>query len=74
MASFNMSFRDKRGFNLGFGEVQRVSSDDYNACYNKPRINGVELVGDKSSHDIKVQDEMNVATVAEIEAILYLDV
>lgn len=39
---------------------------------NKPRINNVELVGNKTSHDIKVQDEMDDLSVQEIEKILYL--
>ena len=29
---------------------------NYNALTNKPKINGVTLIGDKSSKDIKVQD------------------
>lgn len=40
---------------------------------NKPSINGVILIGDKTSKDIKVQDIMDAATIAEIEKILYLD-
>ena len=45
--------------------------DDYNELKNKPRINGVELVGDLSSHDIHVQHEMDEITNEEIHQIIY---
>lgn len=51
-----------------------VASTNYNDLINKPQINGVTLIGNKTSQEIHVQDHMDAATVAEIEAILYLNV
>lgn len=48
-------------------------TNNYNSLSNKPQINGVTLVGNKTSKDIKVQDEMDVLSVQEIEKILYLN-
>ena len=40
--------------NLGakFGNTQIVSTDDYEKLYNKPSINEVELVGNKSFEEL----------------------
>lgn len=46
---------------------------DYEQLTNKPKINGVELSGDRSSTDIHVQHEMDALSVQEIEKILYLN-
>lgn len=46
---------------------------DYPSLANKPKINGVVVLGDKEGADYRLQDKMAVATIAEIEAILYLD-
>lgn len=40
---------------------------------NRPQINDVELVGNKTSSQLKLQDHMDAMTVQEIEKILYLD-
>lgn len=44
---------------------------DYNKSFNKPRINGVELIGDKNSSEIHVQHEMDEITNQEIDNIIY---
>lgn len=54
-----------------FGDVQRVSTDDYDKLYNKPKINSVELVGDKSSFELKLQGFMNEVTPQDIDDIIY---
>ena len=51
--------------------VVPIEDRDYNKFYNKPCINGVELIGDRTSHEIKVQDEMDEITPQEIDNILY---
>lgn len=43
-----------------------VSVDDYNRLYNKPSIEGVELVGDKSFEELNLQTLTNT----ELENIL----
>lgn len=45
-----------------------VSVDDYNRLYNKPSIEGVELVGDKSFEELNLQTLTNT----ELENILTL--
>lgn len=47
---------------------------DYNRLINQPRVNDEVLEGNKTSHDLHLQDEMECATVQEIESILYLDI
>ena len=44
---------------------------DYNKSFNKPQINGVELIGDKSSAEIHVQHEMDRITEQKIDDIIY---
>lgn len=39
---------------------------------NRPSINGTELIGNKTSKQLKLQDEMNALSVTDIEKILYL--
>lgn len=48
-------------------------TSDYEMLAHKPKINGETVIGEKISNDYKLQDKMDVATIAEIEAILYLD-
>lgn len=44
---------------------------DYNKFYNKPQINGVELVGNRLSKEIHVQHEMDRITEQGIDEIIY---
>lgn len=45
-------------------------TNNYNNLNNKPRINNVELVGNKTSKDLKLQNEMESLTNMDIEEIL----
>lgn len=54
---FNADFTDGGQMDACFGDVQRVSTQDYNDLYNKPRINGVELIGDKSTEDLHIEGD-----------------
>ncbi|KGM08535.1 MULTISPECIES: hypothetical protein [Bacteria] len=47
-------------------EINYVSNDDYEKLMNKPQINDVELVGNKSSRDIGIFDLSN----AEIDRLV----
>lgn len=44
---------------------------DYNKSFNKPQINGVELIGNKVSEEIHVQHEMDEVTPQDIDNIIY---
>ena len=48
-------------------------SANYTALTHKPKINSVELVGDKSASDLNLQSKMDALTTQEIEQILYTD-
>lgn len=55
--------------------VEIDSSDmdtNYNHLSNKPKINGITLMGDKEDTELNLQRKMNAASVQEIETILYL--
>lgn len=51
--------------------VTPIEDKDYNKFYNKPQINGVELIGNKLSKEIHVQHEMDEITNQEIDQIIY---
>ena len=39
-------------FSPDFGEIQTIHDMNYNNLFNKPSINGVELVGNKTGEDL----------------------
>lgn len=53
--SFDVEFSKKKGFEVG-GMRERVVTveKDYEELINKPRIEGIELVGDKSFEDLSL--------------------
>lgn len=56
-----------------FSEVTVVGgTNDYEKLKNKPQINGVTLIDNKKSKDLKLQDEMNRLTNSDILSILNL--
>lgn len=48
-----------------------IGCQDYERLQNLPRINGVELIGDRSSSEIHVQHEMDRITEQQIDNIIY---
>lgn len=56
--------------NMELSSVGGSSSiSDYNSIENKPKINGITLIGDKSSEDLNI-DTVSM-TNSDIEAILF---
>ena len=51
-------------------EGQVPGTTNYNLLTNKPQINEVTLIGNKSSEDLHLQDEMDYLTNMEIEELL----
>ena len=43
-----------QSFGINFGQVQRISVNDYEELRNKPSINGVELVGDQTTESLNI--------------------
>ncbi len=52
-----------------FEEGATGGTDNYNYLNNKPKINNVELKDNKTSKDLKLQDEMKRITNSDIENI-----
>lgn len=50
-----------------FEEGVTGGTDNYNYLNNKPKINNVELKDNKTSKDLKLQDEMKEFTNIELE-------
>ena len=57
---------------LFIGNAVPVPVKDYNQLYNRPRINGVELVGDQSTDDLHLTHPRPL-TNEEIAALLTMD-
>ena len=55
-STFRANMNSDEGMNTSFGEVHniRVVDNDYEILNNKPSINGVELIGNKTSEDLKI--------------------
>lgn len=49
---------------------QTVGTTDYNRLINKPSINAVELIGNKTSDELYLQDKMDTLTNNDIEELL----
>lgn len=71
--NFHAEFTENEGLVANFGEVQLVHTDDYEKLYNQPYMNDRKIIGKKTGADYGLQDKMDRATTAEIEAILYID-
>ncbi len=50
-------------------ENQAAYAIDYEKAINKPKINEKELIGNLTSEDLRLQDEMHELTNLEIEKI-----
>lgn len=70
--NLNISFKEKSMRATGFGEVIRVSSteNDYNKLENKPSINEVVLIGNRTSDELNLQDHMDAISNSELAALL----
>lgn len=67
--SMAATFSEDATMGATFGEIQRVSTSNYEELSNKPSIENVVLIGNKTINQIGV----GTATISEIESILYLD-
>lgn len=55
---------------ITFEEDAKVGTNNYEKLLNKPKINNIELIGNKKSKDLKIQDEMEVLSNLEIEKMI----
>lgn len=58
-------------FDFETGEYTTVGTYDYNELFNHPHINGVEVIGEKTGTDYKLQNKMNEITPQEIDDIIF---
>lgn len=56
---------------ITLGMAEGYCNTDYNPLTNKPQINGVILIGNRTSADIHVQHEMDEITPQQIDNIIY---
>lgn len=68
--NISLGLPQSTGIDLSVGSGSGGTSN-YEMLNNKPRINGVELVGNKSSEDILVQALMSEVTPQDIDKIIY---
>ena len=56
-AEFNTDFSQDTPMNVDLGEVFYIQAleGDYNSLENKPKINGIPLVGNKTTDDLKIK-------------------
>ena len=60
-------------FHTGFDSLQVITTGrDYNALSNKPSINEIVLIGNKTSDQLGLQEEMDVISNTDIEDLLNL--
>ena len=50
--TFTADFLDEEELVVSFGEITKVNTGNYNDLFNKPSINEVELVGNKSFEEL----------------------
>lgn len=68
--SFNLE-DESLSFDLDSQYGGSGGTSNYNSLTNKPKINGVTVIGDKTSSDYFLQDLMNDITEQEIDNILF---
>ena len=56
---------------LNAPKVIQSATSDYNKVINKPMINDVELVGNKTGKQLGLQETLEMADTSDIDTILY---
>lgn len=69
MTDFKAKFNSDANFHAKFGNTQVIETGDYERLGNKPSIEDIELVGNKTFKQLG----MEALSVQDIEKILYLD-
>lgn len=70
--AFDIDFTElEETFDIEFdSEVIPISTNDYNYLLNKPSINSVTLIENKTSSDLGLQDAMDYITNTELAILL----
>ena len=65
---FQASFSDSgTEVSADFGEVIKVSTSNYEELFNKPKINTVEVKGDKTGSDYNLQNKLKAGSGIKLE-------
>ena len=65
-----LGFEEEKSLSVGFGDHIEVAVNDYEPLKNKPQINNIELIGNKSSEELNLQDLMDSISNVELARIL----
>lgn len=66
----NLNINAKNPVNIDIDKTKGGTSN-YDALTNKPQINDVTLIGNKTSKQLGLQDELDMADEHDIDDILY---
>lgn len=64
---------EEGGGTLSVSLEEGGGTKDYRYLANKPMINSVELIGDKSGSDLNLQDKMDRVTEHDIDIMMFGD-
>lgn len=65
----NMEIQNEKDINLSLGESKGTTN--YVALSNKPQINDVTLIGNKTSKELHLEHELDVITPQEIDTMIF---
>lgn len=66
-----ISLKQDNPLKANFGDVQMIHTDNYEDLFNKPSINDVTLIGNKTSDELRLQSRMQTVSESEIDDIIY---
>lgn len=69
--SMNIDFASSETLNIDIDQSRSGYTTNYNVLANKPQINNIELIGNKSSKQLGLQDTLDMAEKHDIDDILY---
>ena len=67
--SIDMTIDRNNNINLDFGG--QYCNTNYNVLTNKPKINDVTLINNKTSEELGLQDKMDEITMQDIDNIIF---
>ena len=62
---------DNMPISMGIEQVRYILIDDYERHFNLPRINSVELIGNKTSEELGLESETEVISQLDIYKIFH---
>ena len=62
---------EESGHTLSVSMEEGGGTKDYRYLANKPKINSVELIGDKTAEDLKLQGSMEAIAEHDIDILMY---